>query len=113
LKDEIIPKLDQLRTEKRLYLDYQKNESEMERLNRLVVAAEYDRHAKKLNRSNAVQDERKSRLDDLKKLVQERITEIEAIDEEKLMFTVKQREVKIYSISIICFDGILKHHLVF
>lgn len=85
----------------------------MERLNRLVVAAEYDRHAKKLNRSNADQDERKNRLDELKQLIQERSTEIKAIDEEKLMFTAKQREVKIYSISIICFDRHLKHHLVF
>lgn len=88
-----MPKLDQLRTEKRVYLDYQKNESEMERLNRLVVAAEYDRHAKKLNRSNADQDERKARLDELQKMIQERSSQIAAIDEEKTVFTAKQREV--------------------
>ena len=33
LLEDIIPKLDHLRSEKRVYLDFQKNEAEMERLN--------------------------------------------------------------------------------
>ncbi|KAI8577991.1 hypothetical protein K450DRAFT_249399 [Umbelopsis ramanniana AG] len=92
LQEEIMPKLNQLRTEKRVYLDYQKNESEMERLNRLVVAAEYDRHAKKLDRSNVDQDDRKARSEELQKLVQERNAQLLAIDDERLASTAKQRE---------------------
>jgi chromosome segregation ATPase len=88
-----MPKLNQLRSEKRVYLDYQKNESEMERLNRLVVAAEYDRHAKKLDRSNADQDNRKARSEELQKLVQERNAQLLAIDDERLVSTAKLREV--------------------
>ncbi|KAG2180189.1 hypothetical protein INT43_003978 [Umbelopsis isabellina] len=92
LQEDIMPKLDKLRGEKRTYLDYQKNESEMERLNRLVVAAEYDRHAKKLDRSNADNDERKAKLDELQRLVEERNTEIAAIEDERHISTVKKQE---------------------
>lgn len=95
-----MPKLNQLRSEKRVYLDYQKNESEMERLNRLVVAAEYDRHAKKLDRSNADQDGRKARSEELQTLVQERNAQLLAIDDERLASTAKQREVHVIFDSI-------------
>jgi structural maintenance of chromosome 2 len=92
LQEDIMPKLDKLRGEKRTYLDYQKNESEMERLNRLVVAAEYDRHAKRLDRSNADNDERKARLDELQRLVEEKNAEITAIEDERHIVTVKKQE---------------------
>ncbi|KAG5461846.1 MAG: P-loop containing nucleoside triphosphate hydrolase protein [Olpidium bornovanus] len=41
LNEEIGPKLDKLRVEKRNYLDYQKIKTEMERLEKLVIAYEY------------------------------------------------------------------------
>ena len=41
LKDEITPKLNRLREEKRTFLDYQKAQSEFERLSRLVIAHEW------------------------------------------------------------------------
>lgn len=50
LREEIAPKLDKLRNEKRTYLDYQKTEAEMERLNRLMVAYEYKRQEVRFSR---------------------------------------------------------------
>jgi structural maintenance of chromosome 2 len=41
LKEEIDPKLEKLRAEKRSYLEYQKTSSELERLTRLVKAYEW------------------------------------------------------------------------
>lgn len=41
LREEIGPKLNRLREEKRSYLEYQKAQSEFERLSRLVVAYEW------------------------------------------------------------------------
>lgn len=41
LRDEITPKLDKLREEKRAFLEYQKKSSELEKLSRLVVAYDY------------------------------------------------------------------------
>lgn len=36
--------MDQLRQEKRVYLDFQKTESDIERLSRTLIAFEYTRH---------------------------------------------------------------------
>lgn len=41
LREEIGPKLDKLRGEKRAWLDYQKTQGELEKLTRVVVAADY------------------------------------------------------------------------
>lgn len=38
LKEEIVPKLDRLREEKRTFLEFQKTSSELERLTKLVIA---------------------------------------------------------------------------
>src|SRR5438105_6792597 len=43
LRDEIEPKLEKLRTEKRTFLDFQQTQSDLERLTRLVVAHDYIR----------------------------------------------------------------------
>ena len=51
LKDEIDPKLDKLRTEKRAFLDFQQTQSDLERLTRLVVAHDYVKIKEKLKQS--------------------------------------------------------------
>ncbi|KAJ1909645.1 Structural maintenance of chromosomes protein 2, partial [Tieghemiomyces parasiticus] len=56
LNEEITPKLDKLRNEKRAFLEYQKLEIEVDRLTRLVVAHEYVQNREKLNQSD--QDQR-------------------------------------------------------
>jgi structural maintenance of chromosome 2 len=47
MDEEIVPKLDVLRSEKRSFLAYQKATSELERLVRLVKAAEWMEATKK------------------------------------------------------------------
>ena len=41
LREEIVPKLDKLREEKRAFLEFQKKSSELERLTRLVIAYDF------------------------------------------------------------------------
>lgn len=44
LAEEIVPKLDKLRGEKRAYLEFQKTQTEIERLSRIVVSYDYTRY---------------------------------------------------------------------
>ncbi|KAF7722002.1 Structural maintenance of chromosomes protein 2 [Apophysomyces ossiformis] len=83
LQEEIIPRLDQLRAEKRVYLDYQKIESEVERLNRLMVAFEYNRHEEKINRSGADNNARQTRIGELRETVDVLKSQLFNIEEEK------------------------------
>ncbi|RUS21454.1 hypothetical protein BC937DRAFT_92655 [Endogone sp. FLAS-F59071] len=94
LTEEIGPKLDQLRAEKRVFLDYQKTESEMERLNRLVIAHDYKKSEDKLNRSGADFDAKKEKINQLKKTVERLKDEVERIEEEIQQYTIrKQKEL--------------------
>jgi len=43
LSEEIVPKLDKLRGEKRAYLEFQKTQTEIERLSRIVTSYDYSR----------------------------------------------------------------------
>ncbi|GAB7351231.1 hypothetical protein MBLNU459_g1663t1 [Dothideomycetes sp. NU459] len=51
LKDEIEPKLEKLRQEKRAFLDFQQTQNDLERLTRLVVAYDYIKSKEKLKTS--------------------------------------------------------------
>lgn len=51
LKEEIEPKLDKLRTEKRAFLEFQQTQSDLERMTRLVVAHDYVRNKERLKHS--------------------------------------------------------------
>lgn len=53
LRDEIEPKLEKLRGEKRAFLDFQQTQNDLERLTRLVVAHDYVRYTEKLEQSAA------------------------------------------------------------
>src|SRR5213078_560162 len=48
LRDEIDPKLEKLRQEKRAFLDFQQTQSDLERLTRLVVAHDYLKSGERL-----------------------------------------------------------------
>ena len=61
LKDEIEPKLEKLRTEKRAFLDYQQTQNDLERLTRVVVAYDYIRCQEKLKQSAADLEGKKQR----------------------------------------------------
>lgn len=61
LNDEIEPKLDKLRTEKRAFLDFQQTQNDLERLTRVVVAYDYIRCQEKLKQSAADLEGKKQR----------------------------------------------------
>jgi len=48
LSEEIVPKLDKLRSEKRAYLEFQKTQTEIERLSRIVTSFDYSRYEVRL-----------------------------------------------------------------
>ena len=65
LNDEIEPKLEKLRQEKRAFLDFQQTQSDLERLTRLVVAYDYLRNKEKLKLSERDLQEKIQRRDGL------------------------------------------------
>ncbi|BFZ53798.1 Structural maintenance of chromosomes protein 2 [Savitreella phatthalungensis] len=65
LKEEIEPKLEKLRNEKRDFLEFQQVQSEVERGTKLIVAHDYTKLTAKLERSGAELDEKKQRVEDL------------------------------------------------
>lgn len=65
LKEEIEPKLDKLRTEKRAFLDFQQTQSDLERLTRLVVAHDYIKNKEKLKQSAADLETKRRKVTDL------------------------------------------------
>jgi structural maintenance of chromosome 2 len=73
-------------------LDFQKNETEMERLNRLVISYEYKRHEERLNRSGADNQARNTTLNDLKNTAENIQGEINKIDEEKNEVSEKMKQ---------------------
>ncbi|KAF9158091.1 Structural maintenance of chromosomes protein 2 [Actinomortierella ambigua] len=60
LAEEIVPKLDKLRAEKRAYLEYQKTQRELERLSRIVVSYDYARYEDRFKRVEADHEEKTS-----------------------------------------------------
>ena len=67
MNEEIVPKLDKLRKERSAFLEYQKIDTEVERLRRLVVAYQYTQHVSKLSASQADLDGKTSRMTELEK----------------------------------------------
>lgn len=65
LKDEIEPKLEKLRMEKRAFLDFQQTQNDLERLTRVVVAHDYVKNQDKLRQSANDLDLKKQRAKDL------------------------------------------------
>jgi structural maintenance of chromosome 2 len=61
LRDEIDPKLDKLRQEKRAFLDFQQTQSDLERLTKLVVAHDYVKGNEKLQRAAVELQQQKDR----------------------------------------------------
>jgi structural maintenance of chromosome 2 len=65
LKDEIEPKLEKLRTEKRAFLDFQQTQNDLERLTRVVVAHDYVRNQERMKQSATDLEQKKKRATDL------------------------------------------------
>ncbi|KAL4917275.1 hypothetical protein BDW62DRAFT_86884 [Aspergillus aurantiobrunneus] len=62
LKEEIEPKLEKLRAEKRAFLDFQQTQNDLERLTRLVVAHDYLRSGDRLRASGEECENRKRKV---------------------------------------------------
>lgn len=82
LKDEIEPKLEKLRMEKRAFLDFQQTQSDLERLTRLVVAHDYVKNKEKLKQSASDLEAKKQRAKDLEEGAKRLKAEITHLEED-------------------------------
>lgn len=111
LCEEIEPKLEKLRGEKRAFLDFQQTQSDLERLTKLVVAYDYVRGNEKLKQAKEELEAKKDRDKELEEsavrlkneiaLLQEDIKKIKAAREKELRkggkFQALEDEVKTHS----------------
>ena len=95
LKDEIEPKLEKLRTEKRAFLDFQQTQSDLERLTRLVVAHDYVRNKEKLKQSAADLETKKRKATDLEESAKRLKIEIAHLEEDvKKVKAAREKELR-------------------
>lgn len=95
LKDEIEPKLEKLRTEKRAFLDFQQTQSDLERLTRLVVAHDYLKNKEKLKQSASDLEAKKQHATDLENSAKRLKTEISHLEEDmKKVKTAREKELR-------------------
>ncbi|RKF77430.1 Structural maintenance of chromosomes protein 2 [Golovinomyces cichoracearum] len=95
LRDEIDPKLEKLRTEKRAFLDFQQTQNDLERLTRLVVAHDYIQTTEKLTQSNVDLELANQRMQNLEADSTKLRGEIECLTEDmKKVKLQRDKEVK-------------------
>ena len=95
LKEEIEPKLEKLRGEKRAWLDYQKTHGELERLTRVVVASDYIRSGEKMKIAAEEHDSKRTKVTHLEDNGSKLKREIENIEEElKRIRSVREKEMR-------------------
>ncbi|KAI0111899.1 putative SMC2 protein [Daldinia grandis] len=82
LRDEIEPKLERLRTEKRAFLDFQQTQNDLERLTRVVVAHDYLRYQERLEQSAADLENKKQRQKNLEDSAARLKSEISYLEED-------------------------------
>lgn len=82
LRDEIEPKLDKLRAEKRAFLDFQQTQSDLERLTRVVVAHDYVRNREKVNNSGNDLEAKQQKARDLEEGAKQLKNEIANLEED-------------------------------
>ncbi len=95
LKDEIEPKLEKLRTEKRAFLDFQQTQSDLERLTRLVVAHDYLKNKEKLKQSGRDLEAKKQRGKDLEDSASRLKSEIAHLEDDvKRVKAAREKELR-------------------
>lgn len=95
LREEIEPKLEKLRGEKRAFLDFQQTQSDLERLTRLVVAHDYVRSGDKLRQAGDDFEAKKQKIKDLEDNAAKLKNEIEHLEEDvKRVKAVREKELK-------------------
>ncbi|KAL8926596.1 MAG: hypothetical protein Q9172_001724 [Xanthocarpia lactea] len=95
LREEIEPKLEKLRMEKRAFLDFQQTQSDLERLTRLVVAHDYIRNKEKLKQSVKDLEAKKQRVLDLEGSAKRLKSEITHLEEDvKKVRAARDKEMR-------------------
>ncbi|KAL8699034.1 MAG: hypothetical protein Q9201_006238 [Fulgogasparrea decipioides] len=95
LQEEIEPKLEKLRTEKRAFLDFQQTQSDLERLTRLVVAYDYVKNREKLRQSANDLEAKKQRTLDLEQSAKQLKSEIAHLEEDvKKVRAARDKEMR-------------------
>ena len=95
LKDEIEPKLEKLRMEKRAFLDFQQTQNDLERLTRVVVAHDYVKNQEKLKHSANDLDLKKHRAKDLEESAVRLKNEIDNLAEDvKVVKAQREKELR-------------------
>lgn len=95
LQEEIEPKLDKLRGEKRAWLDYQKTQGDLERLTRVVVAADYVRAGEKMRVAGEEHEAKRAEVQHLDDNAVKLKREIENLDEDaQRVRAVREKEMR-------------------
>ena len=95
LKEEVEPKLDKLRTEKRTFLDFQQTQNDLERLTRLVVAHDYVKNKDKLKQIAVDLETKKKRRLDLEDSALRMKNEISHLEEDiKKIQAARDKELR-------------------
>jgi structural maintenance of chromosome 2 len=95
LQEEIEPKLDKLRGEKRAWLDYQKTQGELERLTRVVVAADYVRAGEKMRVAGEEHEAKRTKVQHLENNGVKLKREIENLEEDaQRVRAVREKEMR-------------------
>ncbi|TEY64460.1 hypothetical protein BOTCAL_0147g00010 [Botryotinia calthae] len=95
LKEEIEPKLEKLRTEKRAFLDYQQTQNDLERLTRVVVAHDYLKNQEKVAQSVNDLELKKQRAIELEESANRLKSEISFLEEDiKRVKAQREKELK-------------------
>jgi structural maintenance of chromosome 2 len=91
LEEEITPKLDTLREEKRSFLEYQKRSTEIEKLARLLRAYEWKEAAERVRRKEADIEKKKAELTGMYEQKDENKEQLQLADAER-KDAIKRRE---------------------
>lgn len=94
LQEEIEPKLETLRTEKRMFLEFQQVQSDLERTEKIVCAYDHVRFSEKYKEQTERLENKRAHVEALEKLVEKSSHEITSLTEE-ISLLKKQRETQI------------------
>ncbi|KAL1885688.1 Structural maintenance of chromosomes protein 2 [Paecilomyces lecythidis] len=95
LKEEIEPKLEKLRGEKRAFLDFQQTQGDLERLTRLVVAHDYLKNGERLRVAGEEYESKKAKIQSLEDNAAKLKGEIAHLEEDvKRVKAVREKELR-------------------
>ena len=95
LREEIEPKLEKLRSEKRAFLEFQTTQSDLERMQRLVVAHDYVRNKEKVQHAANDLEAKKQREADLENAAKRMKGEIAHLEEDiKKVRAARDKELR-------------------